>query len=55
MTMIMVADVKIYAVLSAHSITLTSYMWSEGVPHSGHSQTLPRDTFYIKLITTELT
>jgi hypothetical protein len=55
MTMIVVSDVKIYALLHPHSIPLTPYVWSNGVPHSGRSWTLPRSTSYIKLITAHLT
>ena len=55
MIMIVISDVKIYAVLRAYSIPLTPYMWSDGVAHSGHSWRLHRDTFCIKLVTAELT
>ena len=50
MTMIVVSDVKIYAVLCAHSMTLTCGLMDCRIPAIA-----PRNIFYIKLITTELT
>jgi hypothetical protein len=51
MTVVVVSDVKIYALLGANSIVFTRYVWSFSVPHSVRSSTLHS----ISLITTQLT